>query len=143
MISKLIGILDRYKKPLITLFILCTIIILFGTLYPVDARLPESVWEFDKLAHMLMFFIWTILYGLSLRFFQKGTPSLLLITVTSAAFGLMIEVLQYIIPAGRQAELFDFIADFIGTLLAVFLLKMLFNSAKQEKGISHKDAIAS
>jgi VanZ family protein len=114
---------------MLPVFILTTIVILALTLFPSDYTLPKGFWDFDKLGHGLMFFFWTLFFGL-FRFFQIDLkrPSLILILSVSAAFGLFIEILQFILPAGRSAEFYDFIADLIGSGIALWVLNLIFRS---------------
>ncbi len=41
-------------------------------------------------------------------------------------YGLLIEILQFILPTNRSPELYDFIADALGSGLAILLLKPIF-----------------
>ncbi len=110
-------------------FILTTIAILTLTLFPSDYSLPKGFWDYDKLGHALMFFAWTLCFGL-FRFFQIDLkrPSLVLIFTISAAFGLLIEILQFILPAGRSAEFLDFVADMLGSGIALYILHLIFKN---------------
>ena len=129
MTSLIISMLWRLRKWMLPVFILTTAGILALTLFPSEYTLPTRFWDFDKLGHALMFFVWTLCFGL-LRFFQIDLkkPSLILIFTISAAFGLFIEILQFMLPAGRSAELYDFIADLLGSGLALYILHLIFRN---------------
>lgn len=42
-------------------------------------------------------------------------------------YGLLIEALQFILPTNRSPELYDFIADALGSVVAILLLIPVFN----------------
>lgn len=95
-------------------------------------KLP-SVEIGDKVNHFLAFFVLGFFLNLTLRY-QTKYPSLkkniLLITVVVAAgYGLLDELHQLLVP-GRSAEVFDWVADFIGastgSLLAEFLYRRFY-----------------
>ena len=123
----------QFRPILITGFVLCTVVILGATLYPSDFSMPTTIWDYDKLGHAIMFLVWTIIFGLFLFVIKNQKPSLVLIFIISATFGLLIEVLQFVLPAGRSAELLDFIADIIGSGVAIILLHQLFRLSNKEK----------
>ena len=115
----------KLRKPIIALFILCTVSILVLTLIPTTYTLPSSFWSYDKLGHALMFFVWTILFSVFLFLWKKEVPKIWMVLLFSTLFGLSIEVIQYVIPAGRSAEFLDFTADTIGTLSGIAFIKLL------------------
>jgi len=132
---KLIKLLfsKQFRPYIVTGFILSTIVILGATLYPSDFSMPTTIWDYDKIGHAMMFLVWTLIFGLFLFVLKNNKPSLVLIFVVSASFGLLIEVLQFILPAGRSAELWDFIADIIGSGIAITLLYQIFRFSNREE----------
>lgn len=105
-----------------------TVAIFAGTLLPGDQFSNISVFEYDKLAHFLMFAAWTFLYGV-VRAIRKGTPpNLISVFLFGLFYGIIIEALQFMLPTNRSPELYDFIADAIGSFAAVLLLKPVFIS---------------
>lgn len=121
--TKSSKILPRSVKLYITLLIVSTALILYGTLLPADYDVPSELFGFDKIVHIIMFGTWTFFYGL-VRFLRENY-SLLPLFLVSTFFGLLIEVLQYFLPTGRSPELLDFVADMTGTGLAVLFLYFL------------------
>lgn len=105
------------------MLVFSTIAILYGTLFPSDYNFPKSVWSYDKLAHFAMFGVWTFFYGI-VRFL-KGKFSLLWVFFWGSFFGVMIELLQFVLPTNRSAELLDLAADIAGSGFAVLLLYLL------------------
>lgn len=116
-------ILTRSVKLYLTLLILSTGLILYGTLFPVNYEVPKTIHGFDKLVHFIMFAAWTFFYGI-VRFL-KGKYALTLVFIVGSLFGLSIELLQHFLPTGRSPELMDFAADITGTGAAVLLLYII------------------
>ena len=115
-----------YRRIFILLFILVTVLILVGMLYPSKHLSPINFWEYDKVWHFILFMIWTILYGLVQAIRKKQAPNVWFIFTFGLTYGLFIEFLQFIFPTNRSPELADFIADALGSLSAVFVLKWIF-----------------
>ena len=108
----------------IALFLL-TGITLYLTLLPPDRIVTVSIFKYDKLGHALMFGSWTFLLGL-IRYVSIRKPlPLLPIFVAGSLFGISVEVLQELLPADRNADPYDALADIIGCLVAVGLLKII------------------
>ncbi len=118
--------LAKYKKAVPALFVIVTILTLVGTLFPSNYNLPSTFWQQDKLGHFIIFLAWTILFGGVLTIKQKKKPKLPYVLLCSALFGIAIEMLQLFIPTGRNAELYDFIADLLGSLAALGILTIVF-----------------
>jgi len=109
-----------------------TLAILVATLYPAGKSVPFNIWNYDKLGHFIMFGIWTFMYGLY-RFTKKdGKPKLWIIFMLGSFYGLLIEVLQFALPTNRSPEAFDLLADVLGSLAAIILLRYLFNSLSKK-----------
>ncbi|MCL5991574.1 MAG: VanZ family protein [Bacteroidetes bacterium] len=82
----------------------------------------------DKLFHLLAYFA----YGLSLIFFLFGNfenirikNAIIYILIFGAIFGLSDEIHQSMIP-GRDAEVFDWVADCLGITFSLALLSPLY-----------------
>lgn len=121
--TKIIKNLTRSVKPYLGLLILFTGAILYGTLFPVYYDVPQSFMGLDKIVHFIMFAAWTFFYGL-VRFL-KDNFALYPVFLVGSLFGLLIEVLQHLLPTGRSPELLDFAADITGTGAAVVVLYIL------------------
>ncbi|HBQ58090.1 MAG TPA: hypothetical protein DD671_00255, partial [Balneolaceae bacterium] len=63
-------ILPRSVKLYLTLLIISTGLILYGTLFPVDYDVPKQLLGLDKVIHILMFGAWSFFYGL-VRFLKQ------------------------------------------------------------------------
>lgn len=115
---------------------------MFGTLFPSDGLSKVNLWDYDKLGHFLMFLAWTFLYGLVRAARKKSVPNLLLVFSLGLFYGLLIEFLQFVLPTNRSPELYDFIADALGSGAAIILLKLYFDrSFNNEEPSLHDDAI--
>lgn len=100
-------------------------VILYLTLSPPDELPKQTLFKFDKLGHFVIFFGWTSLFGM-LRVAQSGKKARLLSILFSAVlFGLMIELLQHLMPFKRSAEALDMIANLTGSLAALIPIYLL------------------
>ena len=113
---------NRYLLPLG--IALLTLVMLLLTLLPSDFMGQNKIWSYDKLGHMAMFGSWCFVVGL---YYQITYPTAKLwpIFASGVFFGLLIEVLQYLLPLRRHADPIDFLFDVIGCLAAVWLLKKI------------------
>ncbi len=84
----------------------------------------------DKIDHFFAFFVLSILLSLSLHF-QNKYPNLrkriyFYTFVITISYGIFDELHQLFIP-GRFFDLLDLLADFIGTITGIYLVKLLFH----------------
>lgn len=75
-----------------------------------------------------MFLVWTFLYGVVRAVGKNTPPKLISVFLLGLFYGILIEVLQFLLPTNRSPELYDFIADALGSLAAVIILKPVFKS---------------
>ena len=76
----------------------------------------------DKIAHGFFYFVNTILCFL--YFYKPGLKAILLkVSLFSFLYGIIIEVLQLLMQFGRSAEVSDVVANSIGILAAVLLIR--------------------
>jgi VanZ family protein len=114
-------------------------LILALTLSP-EPEIPKVKWlnipQADKIVHAVLFGVqyFLLMYGLmrqhSSRVYSKYVLRIIVIVVL---YGAVTEILQAVLPTGRDADVMDWLADCVGTLLAFiigsFLWKMNKNSA--------------
>lgn len=124
--------LFKFKKLVIALFVLTTAFILIGMLYPSEKLAEINIWDYDKIAHYILFAVWTFLYGVVRAIRKKRAPNLWLVFILGLTYGLLVEILQFIFPTNRSPELWDFIADALGSLSAVLILRWLFRVPHQK-----------
>lgn len=108
----------RLPAPLRWAVVVAGVSVLFYlTLSPSDA--VPSVSLNDKSQHALGFFVLALTYGLM---FPRRR---LVVAVAVCFLGVMVEVLQGIMPFGRDAEFADLIADGVGIALGFLMLRLL------------------
>lgn len=124
MIRELLLFLYRRRRLLLGITGLVTLFILVTTLLPSNQLNESKFLKFDKIIHALVFGGWTYLFGL-VRYSYTGRPTSYwsLDLLAGIGFGLGIELLQYFLPTNRSAEFYDFLADLLGVLLAIYFLK--------------------
>lgn len=82
----------------------------------------EFIWNFDKIAHIVEYSIFSFLWWKALRTVDKGQAFHdKIIFVWGALFAASDEIHQGFIP-GRQASIWDWAADIIGVLLTLYFL---------------------
>ena len=128
MVIKIINLLLKYKRVPGVLLALSTLLILIATLYPSTKSFSFNIWDYDKLGHFIMFGAWTFVYGLFRASKNTNKPNLWIIFSLGSFYGLLIEFLQYVVPTNRNPEALDVVADIIGALAAIILLRFVFNS---------------
>ena len=133
MSRSLLKLLNNYGYLLPILLVGVTLGMLILTLIPVDFLGPSRIWSYDKLGHLLLFGGWTFLFGLYLYSANAYRLHLFSIFTVGVLFGVLIEVLQYLLPLNRHAELFDIAFDSLGSLIAVLLLKWILPDEEEGK----------
>lgn len=78
----------------------------------------------DKIFHSLTYVVLTFLWFGTFYFqFKKGKiKAIVYATIISIIFGIIVEVLQGVFTATRQADVYDVLANSLGVLFAVSLL---------------------
>ncbi len=91
----------------------------------------------DKIVHLSMYF--GLSFSIVLHFFHKTAEKEKLMLFTfffSSCYGVLMEFFQYISNLGRNANIYDFIANEVGIVLAIIALKLL---SKSKSKIFHFD----
>ncbi len=125
MMNKLFSFLTKNKKVIYILLTLITVAILLLTLLPANKLGSNRLYQYDKLGHFMMFFSWTFVFGLLHISRNREDSNLIFIFFVGALFGIGIEIMQGLMPFGRSIDLYDAIADILGTLSATFLLFLI------------------
>ena len=105
-------------------FFFVTLVIIYMTLMPPDRIGSFRIYNYDKFGHFMVFFIWSLSFGLFLNSFKEKYVNLYFIFFTGSLFGIAIELLQGWMARGRSPDYADAIADILGCLLAVIILKL-------------------
>ena len=115
--------------------LLCVVAILWLCLCRPPHVSMSGVSGLDKVAHCMMFFGLSslILWEYKKRPARENLRLLLLIAFAAPlAFGALIEVLQGALTDYRSADLFDFLADALGVLLAWPLVRFFLKKYYRE-----------
>lgn len=115
-------------------------LILYATLTPNPVEIdPEFMFpHMDKAIHFIMFFflVWAMAFDAAKITKSTELPTLQLRLIVAAAFvvGMLTELLQSIMEAGRTGALDDLVADVIGALVAMitsrWIVRLLLPSYK-------------
>ena len=117
-------------------------LILYATLTPNPVEIdPEFMFpHMDKAIHFIMFFflVWAMAFDAAKITKSTELPTLQIRLVVAAAFvvGMLTELLQSIMEAGRTGALDDLVADVIGALVAMitsrWIVRLLLPSYKEK-----------
>lgn len=79
----------------------------------------------DKVVHFLFYFVFVISWSRSFK--NMSLKKELIIVFLSIVYGIVIEVLQSIVTAFREADVYDVLANALGTLIAFLFLRFYKN----------------
>lgn len=116
------NLLIRYSTAML---VVASAAIIYGTLFPAEMIVKSELWSFDKVIHMVGFGGLTALIWLHLKRIGSSGRSLdVCALVWGIGAGALIELLQYLMPVNRSAEWGDLLADAVGSILAVAILRI-------------------
>lgn len=96
-----------------------------------------SIPHLDKVVHFIFYFAACILGVLFIRERTKGEmyliKALIIMSIVTIVFGIVIEVLQYAVTVERMGDLFDGLANSLGSLCGALSMKFLFSGKRQLK----------
>jgi len=105
--------------------------------FPDDPDGGLDIPHMDKAVHFIFYFVAAILGSLYLREASKKTIALSRALIMSLAFtiiyGMILEVFQSTLTDYRSGELKDVLANSLGALCGVLLIKYLFSGKRQQK----------
>jgi VanZ family protein len=108
-----------------------TLLIVIISLVPIpNLSLPEfKLLELDKLIHLSMYFVMSILWMRLQSFNNSYFPwrNLLIVFLIAS----LTEFLQGVLPVGRYSDWADFIANSAGILLGITTYSLFFSKIKQ------------
>ena len=134
----LINFLRSNKVYLVYLPLAVYWIVLFiATSIP--SEYVPSIGVADKFNHFFAYLVLSVLLYLTLYFQKKYLilkkyPGFFSLIIASL-YGIFDELHQMLIP-GRSAELLDWIADFVGIIIGVLIVKVVFKRYKSEIDIA-------
>ncbi|MBK9734903.1 MAG: VanZ family protein [Saprospiraceae bacterium] len=124
LISKLKMLSDRlYLK----LAIFWTLLTLWLSLISARNVSRFNVWDFvgfDKLAHLTFYAIFTVLWLLALRTKNINQK---FVFFYSVSFGVLMEICQFWLFNGRSFELYDILANIVGSIVGFVSFKKFIN----------------
>ena len=98
-------------------------LIFYFSSYPIQVKIPSFSFS-DKLLHIFEYGILASLIYLALRDTNAAKIHLFLLAFTiTFLYGISDEIHQYFVP-GRQADIFDVVADGIGALCFLVILHL-------------------
>ena len=115
-----------------TIAMLWTLLIATSCLLPSAVYRPYSwsyLLEMDKVAHVVLYAIFTILWGLSLKTFKDEMKTRLGLLLVAVTFGTFIEFMQSAMAVGRSFEVDDMLANAIGCVIGIGLIPFIRSNA--------------
>ncbi len=124
LIDKIKKLSDRFYLRFAFLW---TIITLWLSLISARTVSKFNVWDFvgiDKVAHICFYLIFSFLWSMGLQSKENGKKIALFFSVS---FGILMEICQFYLFNGRSFELYDILANIIGSFIGVILFKNFIN----------------
>lgn len=91
----------------------------------------------DKAVHFVFYFVAAVLAIFFVRESTKGSfplyKTLWSVVFGTIVFGIIIEVLQHTLTANREADLFDALANSLGSISGAWVMKSFFSSERRLK----------
>lgn len=112
-------------KYFIAIPIAFTLIITIGSLTK-PVAIKEVPTNFDKIVHFSCYFILALLWLLAFHFKKETTTKIQLVILACViVYGIIIEILQGALTDYRTPDLADSIANSIGAIMALLLMRWL------------------
>lgn len=124
--------LIRNKYFIYSFFALITLATLLLTLMPSDNVGSSDLFQYDKIGHFLLFYFWTISFGLLMMIKKPTSLNIFIVMIVGSVFGIAVEVIQFLMPFGRNMDIMDALADILGSIFAGLTLFFLNNRYKEE-----------
>lgn len=101
--------------------------VLYGTLVPANNLDPRFFYFLkfegaDKVIHLGMFFLLTVFFFLAYKI--KFIKSILILAV----YGLLVEILQEVIPNGREFDFYDLIFNVFGAIIGYLFISNIYRT---------------
>lgn len=120
---KITQLLSEHKFFFLAIF--WTILITTLSLITIE-RVPSFTLKLqhkDKVVHFVFYFVFVIAWNLSLM--QKLKKFKVKVLSIAIVYGIVIEVLQYVLTENRTADFFDVLANSLGAILAFVLFPFI------------------
>jgi uncharacterized membrane protein len=95
--------------------------------------------QFDSAAHAFVFMAFTFLWSVALKkqsdsaFIKKN--ALFIAVISGILYGILIEILQYLVFVRRSAEVSDMISDAFGCILGLVVFKLVYGPVFKGKPV--------
>lgn len=108
-------------------FYIFSAFVLYGTLVPAKNLEPRffTFLKFegaDKVMHLGMFFVLTICFFLAYK--VKFIKSMLILSI----YGVLVEILQGVIPNGREFDFYDVIFNIFGAIIGYIFISNIYRT---------------
>jgi VanZ family protein len=114
-------VLKKWALPILILYVLA----LTAASLMIISDMPSLGFSFDdKIYHAIAYFLLTLLV-FNYCNVKRFKSSLVISAIVTIVYGIIIEVLQYVITTYRTFDIYDAIANTLGAILAVIMLKYL------------------
>ena len=127
----------NYKKLINVIFnpYIILIIITIASLTPSN-EFPKndkfSIPNLDKIIHFIMYFVLTfsLLYKNITKIFKIRKINIYIL-IFASLYGILMEILQHIMNLGRDANLYDFLANESGIFICFLVYKLLYHNSPE------------
>ena len=114
------------KKQSFTILITWILVITFLSLIDlssIDIEIKTKYWiKFDKIVHFVFYFTLTFLLFNSFTVKKIKINAQLISVIIAVIYGIIIEILQDIVPTKRSFDYFDIVANTLGSLTMLIVL---------------------
>lgn len=110
-----------------------TVLITVGSLISTKNGIDVKVHYFDKIIHMSAYFLLALSWLLGSVKKTEKLKYAITVAFSVVFYGIIIEVLQSAITSGRQADIYDVVANLIGVFGALLVFREVFVKNIYEK----------
>lgn len=107
---------------------LVTLVILYLSLansHTFDKVPVFNIPYFDKIVHFAMYFGLMLMITIESRKTIRDMKHLLIISLIPLCFGILIEIMQYLLTSTRSGSFYDAVADLTGILVCVMIFSFI------------------
>lgn len=113
------------KSYWLFLAITYSLLVLLVSLVKIKKEVDIKVPQFDKLVHFGIYFVFTIIWFACFYNYSKSgvVKNLIKAAIWGLGFGVVVEILQSLNPNARSGDVLDVLANSIGIIVAVLIIK--------------------
>ena len=113
-----------HKNTVLIIVVGYALLLAVLSLIPITGNVHRLGFSFDdKIYHSLAYFVFTVLLYVYTCKIQSANKMIVAFSI-AVIYGIIIEVLQEMSSIDREAELFDVIANTLGSLIAVIVIQV-------------------